>query len=84
MDVPVTHRVCHILGLGSTPQDGHLRVSRGESFDLMLGSEEAHAAMLELCVEIERELTRDGRRMEDLTRQEFTALLRRIRRKGTR
>lgn len=78
MHVKQTERVCHILALGGSSPDGHLRVSRGGGFDVVQGDEATHAAMLDLCLRIQRALERRGKRLEEITRAEFTALLREL------
>jgi hypothetical protein len=78
MHVKQTERVCHILALGGSSADGHLRVARGNGFDVVQGDEATHAAMLDLCLRIQRALDRKGKRLEDISREEFTALLREL------
>lgn len=75
MHVPDTERVCRILAIGETPGDGHTRVARGGFFDVVAGGEASHQAMLDLCLRIQRALEARGRKLEDLTREDFTRLL---------
>ena len=75
MNLPQSERVCHILAIGQTPGDGHTRVAKGGCFDVVAGDESTHAAMLELCLRIQRALEQRGLRLEDVTREEFTRLL---------
>ncbi len=70
-----TDRIARILGIGFDQEDGHVRVTRGESFDLYMGSDASHKAMQELCLKVVRRLKEQGRELQDLTRDEFVALL---------
>lgn len=65
-----------LLGLGLDNDDGHKRVTRGEDFLLLGGSEETHGRMQDLVVRMSESLQRKGRRFTDLTRREFEDLAR--------
>ena len=67
-----------VLGLGMDSGDGHVRISQGDHFKIIMGSEEAHETMLALCIEINKTLAREGGTLEDLSRKEFIELLGRI------
>jgi len=60
-----------LLGLGLDNQDGHLRLTRGENFHLIGGSEETHGTMQEKALKFNEKLRERGRRMEDISREEF-------------
>ena len=68
-------RITRIVGLGADSGDGHLRITRGENFDVYLGSELSHEQMQQACMDINKHLKKQGRRLEDLSRDEFMALL---------
>ena len=68
-------RIAHILGIGFDHEDGHLRITHGEEFDIYLGSDSSHQEMQELCLKIQRRLTEHGKKLQDLTRAEFRALI---------
>ncbi len=68
-------RITRIIGLGSDNEDGHLRITRGDNFDVYLGSERTHEQMQEACMKINKRLSERGRKLEDLTRDEFIKLL---------
>ncbi|MBU0678384.1 MAG: hypothetical protein KJ626_09720 [Verrucomicrobia bacterium] len=68
-------RIAGILGLGSDGQDGHIRITRGANFSVLLGSEATHQEMQDACMKIEARLRRDGRTITDLTKAEFVQLL---------
>ena len=60
-----------LLGLGLDNQDGHLRLTRGENFHLVGGSEETHGTMQEKALKFNEKLRERGRRMQDISREEF-------------
>jgi hypothetical protein len=64
-----------ILGLGLDNVDGHVRLTRGENFDIYLGSESTHEQLQETCIKFNEKLGRRGRRLEDLSRDEFIDLI---------
>lgn len=68
-------RQARILGVGLDSAEGHVRVSRGENFDIWLGSENTHERLLETCVKLNEKLDRRGKRLEDLSREEFVDLV---------
>ena len=60
-----------LLGLGLDNQDGHLRLTRGENFHLVGGSKETHGTMQEKAQKFNEKLRERGRRMQDISREEF-------------
>lgn len=56
------------VGLDS---DGHKRVTTGENFALVGGTEETHEAMTEKVIKINEKLKLRGKRLENLTGDEF-------------
>jgi hypothetical protein len=54
--------------------DEVVRVTRGENFDLLGGSEDTHRSMQEKCVKFGEKLQAAGKQLEDLERQEFLDL----------
>ena len=63
-----------LLGLGLDNKDGHVRVTRGENFHLLGGSEETHESMQEKCVKFNEKLKGRGKQLADLNRDEFRDL----------
>jgi len=68
---PKEARKALLLGLGLDNKDGHLRVTRGENFHLLGGSEETHSTMQEKAVKFNEKLRERGRRLEEVSKQEF-------------
>lgn len=60
-----------IVGVGLDNDDGHVRVTRGENFELVGGSEETHQTMQEKCIKFNEKLGDRGKQLEDLEPQEF-------------
>jgi len=59
-----------ILGLG-LDSDGHKRLTTGPNFALLGGSEDTHEAMTEKAIKINEKLTAKGKKLEDVSREEF-------------
>ena len=59
-----------MLGLG-LDSDGHKRVTRGENFALVGGTEETHDGMVEKAVKINEKLARKGKDLDSVSREEF-------------
>lgn len=68
----------HLLGLGLDHKDGHLRVTTGENYQLIGGSEETHATMQEKAIKFNEHLRRKGKTLETLSREEFRELADRV------
>jgi hypothetical protein len=63
-------RAALMLGIG-VDSDGHKRLTTGKNFALIGGSEETHQAMTEKAIKINEQLASKGKRLEDVTREEF-------------
>jgi hypothetical protein len=59
-----------LLGVG-LDSDGHKRVTTGENFALVGGSETTHAEMTEKAVKINEKLKDSGQTLESVSREEF-------------
>jgi hypothetical protein len=60
-----------LLGLGLDNKDGHTRVTLGENFRLVGGSEETHGVMQEKAVKMNENLKRRGKTLDTVSREEF-------------
>ena len=60
-----------LLGLGLDTKDEHLRVTRGDNFRLVGGSEETHECMQEKAIKFNEELARRDKQLEDISPEEF-------------
>lgn len=63
-----------LLGLGLDAKDGHLRVTQGENFHLVGGSEETHGVMQEKALKLNEHLKKRGRTLDTVSSAEFTDL----------
>ena len=63
-----------ILGVGLDNDDHEVRITRGENFRLVGGSQETHATMQEKAIKLNEKLDQRGRRLEDVSREEFVDL----------
>src|SRR5882724_6526338 len=65
-----TRRRAIMVGLG-LDADGHKRLTTGPNFLLAGGSQETHDLMTEKAIKINEKLAGAGKRLEELTREEF-------------
>jgi hypothetical protein len=59
-----------LLGVGMD-SDGHKRVTTGPNFALVGGSAETHEVMTEKVIKINEKLATKGKRLEDVSGEEF-------------
>jgi hypothetical protein len=59
-----------ILGVG-LDSDGHKRLTTGENFALVGGTEETHERMTEKAIKINEKLKARGKQLEEVSREEF-------------
>ena len=59
-----------MVGVG-LDNDGHQRITRGENFLLLGGSEETHERMQETALQINEQLEKRGKRLEDASPEEL-------------
>ncbi len=65
-----------MLGLGLDGKDGHLRLTKGENFRVLGGSDKTHAIMQEKIINFNEELGRRKKSLDDISRDEFEDLAR--------
>lgn len=59
-----------LLGLG-LDSDGHKRITTGKNFALVGGTAETHEAMTEKAIKINEHLSRRGKELHEVSREEF-------------
>jgi len=64
-----------LLGLGLDGDDGHKRITQGEQFHLVGGSEETHGRMTETVIKTFEELKRRDRHLETVDPRELAEIL---------
>lgn len=60
-----------LLGVGLDNKDGHTRITKGENFHLVGGSEETHGVMQEKAIKMGEHLKQRGKTLETVSREEF-------------
>lgn len=65
-----------LLGLAFDADDGHTRLTRGENFLLLGGSQQTHAMLQHTAIKINEHLDRQGKRLEDVSIGELRQICR--------
>ena len=65
-------KIIRLLGVGFDAEDGHVRITKGEKYDVFMGSDESHEFIQQLIQKIEDELENRNLSLDDLTPEEFT------------
>jgi len=65
-----------LVGVGLDREDDHVRLTKGENFRLVGGSEETHERMLETTLRLNEKLKQRGKELGDVEGDEFRDLLR--------
>ena len=65
-----------LLGLGLDNKDGHRRLTKGDNFCLVGGSEETHERMTETAIKFNENLARKGKNLGELAPEEFRDMMR--------
>jgi hypothetical protein len=65
-----SRRKAIMLGVG-LDSDGHKRVTTGDNFALLGGTQETHEVMTEKVIKINEKLAAKGKQLENVTREEF-------------
>ena len=68
-------KIIRLLGVGFDTDDGHIRISQGDRFDVIMGSAECHEYIRTLIQEIEQAMDERGMCLNDLTPKAFTELV---------
>ena len=69
-------KIIRLLGVGFDGDDGHVRITSGEKFDVLMGSEESHDYINQLIIRVEEELKKRDISLDDLTPEEFSEFIR--------
>ncbi len=65
-----------LAGIGLDNDDGHKRLTKGDNFILVGGSEETHETMKETAIKFNEQLSRRGKHLEELSKDEFIDMMR--------
>jgi hypothetical protein len=66
-----------ILGVG-LDSDGHKRITTGDNFALVGGTEDTHERMTEKALKINEKLRERGKQLEEVSREEFDDIAREV------
>jgi hypothetical protein len=66
--------VC-LLGLGLDNQDGHHRITSGDDFLLLGGSDETHERMVDTAIHLNEELVRRGKTLHSASQDEVIEIM---------
>jgi len=69
-------RVSRIIGIGADGFDGHIRITKGNHYELVQGSEHSHELMQRWCEGINQRLAAMNKDMNELSVEEFLAVAR--------
>ena len=72
---PKVPRAAGLLGVGLDNHDGHKRVTTGEKFVLVGGSEETHGRMTETVVKTFEELKTRGKQLHEVEPRELAEIM---------
>ncbi len=64
-----------LLGLGLDNKDGHKRLTQGDNFVMVGGSEETHERMTETAIKFNEKLAKKGKELRDLSPEEFRDMM---------
>jgi len=68
-------RVVGLLGVGFDHQDGHVRITQSDQYQVLMGSGDSHRALQKMCFRIEEAVAESGRVLSDYTPEEFMELM---------
>ena len=68
------HPKAKLLGVGLDKADEIVRVTRGDNFHLVGGSQDTHTSMQEKCIKFNEKLDDRGKELDTLEQQEFLDL----------
>ncbi len=66
----------YILGIGLDTEKGEFRVTRGDDFQILGGSEKTHRTMQDKILSLQDELAREGRTISSLKPAEYKEVTR--------
>jgi len=76
MDVGDRKKIVRLLGVGFDADDGHVRITKGEKHDVLMGSEESHEFIAQWIRRIEMGLAERGLDLCQMTPGELAEFIR--------
>ena len=71
-------KIVRLLGVGFDAEDGHVRITKNDNYDVLMGSEESHEFLQKLIAKIEAELKSKDLKLDDLSPTEFSEFVKSI------
>ena len=68
---PKKNQKAVMLGVGLDSRDEHKRLTKGDNFVLMGGSEETHERMTETAIKVNEKLAKRGKKLQDASPEEL-------------
>ena len=68
-------RVLGFIGVGFDHEEGQIRLTQAEDYQVLMGSDESHRYLQTLCQKIQKMIKDSGRKITDYTPEEFMNLL---------
>lgn len=68
-------KIVRLLGVGFDEDDGHIRITSGDKFDVLMGSDESHEYITKLIMKIEAELDERGLILDEMSPEKFNEIV---------
>lgn len=68
-------RVVGLLGVGFDSEDGQIRITQADEYNVLMGSGETHEALQKICRRIDDSIKASGRRLNDYSPEEFMKIV---------
>ena len=72
-------KIIRLLGVGFDADDGHVRITTGDKFDVIMGSDESHEYITKLITKIEKELDAQGLNLDELSPEKLGEIVKLLR-----
>ncbi|MBN2703807.1 MAG: hypothetical protein JXR23_06300 [Pontiellaceae bacterium] len=74
MSSPAPKKKVKLLGVGFDAEDGHIRITQAEKYNVLMGSQESHQFMVQLIEKIDREVEHRGWVFDELSPDQLTEI----------
>ena len=64
-----------LMGVGLDNKDGHARITKGDNFVMVGGSEETHERMTETAIKVNEKLSAKGKALEEVSSKELIDII---------
>lgn len=68
-----------LMGVGLDNKDGHARITKGDNFVMVGGSEETHERMTETAIKVNEKLSAKGKALEEVSPKELIDIIHDVR-----